>query len=138
MRAAFRPTLLVMTALSLSSCTVRARRPDGPYREAQELVDALSDLAVACTRENARPDSGQVIVTATLTPAQKAPAIDSEGSSAGSDAVIACVRKRAQEKLRNPEAVPAPRARVRVPLPLITTGVSYTFVKDPPDAGTPP
>ena len=133
-----RVVLISMLSLPmLSSCTMRARRPEGPYREAQELVDALSDLAVACTRETARPDSGQVVVTATLTPPRAAPQIDGEGSSAGTEAIVACVQKRAEKSLRNPASSPAPRARVRVPLPLVTVGVSYAFVQDAQDAGTP-
>jgi hypothetical protein len=140
LRPDWRQTLVVMITLSTSSslgCTLRARRPEGPYREAQELVDAVSDLAVECTRQNARPDSGQVIVTATLAPPHEAPAIQGEGSSPGTEAIIACVRKRAQEKLHNPTSVPAPMARVRVPLPLNTAGVTYGFVKEAPDAGAP-
>jgi hypothetical protein len=138
-RAAWRLTALIITLslATLSACTMRARRPEGPYREAQELVDALSDLAVACTRETARPDSGQVVVTAMLTPAREAPQIDGEGSSPGTEAILACVRKRAEKSLKNPATSPAPRARVRVPLPLVTVGVSYAFVQDAPDAGTP-
>jgi len=135
--SALRTLVVISMASSITvlGCTLRSRRPDGPYREAQELVDAVSDLAVACTRENARPDSGQVVVTLALTPANEAPGIQGEGSSPGTDAIIACVRKRAQQKLRNPASVPAPMARVRVPLPLNTAGVTYGFVQAAPDAG---
>jgi hypothetical protein len=63
-----------------------------------------------------------VVVEAELTAADQAPIIHDAGSSPGSDAVMACVRQRAAEKLRSPATTPAPF--VRVPLPLVTSEVS--------------
>jgi hypothetical protein len=128
------PAVVVAAALSLSAlgCTVRARRPDGPYREAQEFADALSDEAVACTREHAPAGKGHVVIAAEVTRAGEAPIIHDLGSSPGSDAVIACTQERATEKLRTPRTSPAAFVRIRVPLPLVTSEVTYVFVQELP------
>jgi hypothetical protein len=128
------PVLVVAAALTVSAlgCTVRERRPDGPYREAQEFADALSDEAVDCTREHAPAGTGQVVIAAELTRAGEAPIIHDVGSSPGSDAVIACTKQRATEKLRSPRTSPAPFVRIRVPLPLVTSEVKYAFVQELP------
>ena len=133
MLEARRIATLVAVTLALG-CTVRARRPDGPYRQAEEFVDALSDEAVACTREHAPKGPGQVVVAAEFTGADKPPIIHDIGSSPGSDPIIACIRTRAAEKLRCPASSPAPFARVRVPLPLVTSEVTYAFVQELPQS----
>mgnify|MGYP001604367178 CR=1 FL=1 len=114
---------VVVAALCVSTlgCTVRGRRPDGPYREAQEFADALSDEAVDCAREHAPAGKGEVVIAAELTHPGEAPIILDVGSSPGSDAVIACTKQRATEKLRVPRTAPAPFVRVRLPLPLVTS-----------------
>lgn len=113
-------------------CTVRSRRPDGPNREAQELADALSDEAVDCTRDHAPDGKGNVVIAAELTRAGEAPIIHDLGSTPGSGALIACIKQRASEKLRSPHSSPAPFVRIRVPLPLVTSEVTYAFVKELP------
>jgi hypothetical protein len=126
--------VVVAAVLSVSAlgCTVRGRRPDGPFREAQEFADALSDEAVACTREHAPAGTGQVVIAADLTHAGEPPIIQDVGSSPGSDAVIECTKQRAAEKLRSPRTAPAPFVRIRVPLPLVTSEVAYAFVSELP------
>jgi hypothetical protein len=115
---------------------MRARRPDGPYREAEEFVDALSDEAVECTKEHAPSGEGKIVVAADISQPGAAPAIQDAGSSPGTDAVIACVRERAAQKLKNPKKAPAPYAEVKLPLPLVTKKVTYAFVKELPPAGS--
>ena len=105
-------SLLILAACAGSlgqlGCAGRAPRPDGPYREAQEFVDALSDLAVDCTREFAPAEStGQVVVAADLSLPGKAPLILDGGSSDGTDSILVCVRDRATESLRSPGSSPA-------------------------------
>lgn len=134
-----RTPLVASLAVSLviaSGCTVRSRRPDGPYREAQEFVDALSDVAVDCTREHAPSGKGRVAVAADMTHAGEVPDIHDAGSSPGTDAVLECVRRGAAEKLRSPKSAPAPYAEVRVPLPLVTSKVTYAFVRELPAPGS--
>jgi len=109
---------------------MRERRPDGPYREAEELADALSDEAVECTRRHAPEGKGAVVVAAELTAAGQAPVIHDAGSMPGSEALLECVRARAAEKLRSPKASPAPFVRVRVPVPLVTSEVTYGFMQE--------
>jgi hypothetical protein len=132
--------VVVAAAMGVSAlgCTVRERRPDGPYREAQEFADALSDEAVACTREHAPDGKGQVVIAAELTRAGEAPIIQDVGSSPGSDAVVACTKQRAAEKLRVPRTAPAPFVRIRVPLPLVTSEVKYAFVQELPHSDPAP
>ena len=113
-------------------CTVRSRRPDGPYRQAEEFADALSDEAVACTREHPPDGKGSVVVAAEFTAEGQAPVIHDAGSMPGSEAVIACVRERAPEKLRSPKNRPAPFVRIKVPVPLVTSEVSYAFMQELP------
>ena len=120
---------IVLAVLFVLGCTVRERRPDGPYRQAEEFVDALSDEAVACTREHEPKVTGAIVVAAEFTGEGKAPVIHDAGSSPGTDAVVACVRQRATEKLRCPANTPAPFARVRLPLPLVTSEIKYAFVQ---------
>ena len=129
-------TVLAVGVVMASGCTVRSRRPDGPYREAQEFVDALSDVTVDCTREHAPSGEGRVVVAADMTHAGEAPAIHDAGSSSGTEAVLECVRKGAAEKLRSPKSAPAPYAEVRVPLPLVTSKVTYAFVRELPASGS--
>jgi hypothetical protein len=117
---------------SLVGCTVRSRRPDGPYRLAEEFADALSDEAVDCTREHAPKGAGEIVVAAELTPPESAPLIHDLGSMPGSDAVLACVRERAAAKLRCPPTAPAPFVRIRVPVPLVTSKVTYAFMQELP------
>ena len=128
--------ILVIIALTCGGCTVRSRRPDGPYREAEEFVDALSDVAVECTREHAPSGDGRVVVAADVTHPGEAPVIHDAGSSAGTDAVITCVRTRASEKLRSPKTAPAPYAVVKLPLPLVTSKVTYAFAQELPASGS--
>lgn len=128
--------LAVVWSASLLGCTVRSRRPDGPYREAEEFVDALSDIAVDCTREHAPSGKGKVVVAADMSHAGEAPEIHDAGSTADTGAVIACVRERAAEKLKSPKTAPAPYAEVRVPLPLVTSKVKYAFVQELPASGS--
>jgi hypothetical protein len=115
-------------------CTMRSRRPDGPDREAQELADALSDEAVDCTREHAPDGKGQVVIAADISHAGAAPDVQDAGSSGGTEAVIACIKQRATEKLRSPRSTPAPFVRIRLPLPLVTAEIKYAFMKELPSA----
>jgi hypothetical protein len=133
-RRFLRIIVAVTLAVSALGCTVRARRPDGPHREALEFADALSDEAVACTREHAPEGKGQVVLAAELTRAGEAPIIHDVGSTPGSDAVIACTKQRATEKLRSPRDAPAPFVRLKLPLPLVTSEVTYAFVEELPHA----
>jgi hypothetical protein len=122
--------LVAAWCVSVFACAMRDRRPDGPYREAEELADALSDEAVACTREHTPAGTGSVVVAAELTNAGQAPVVHDEGSMPGSEALFACVRARVAEKLRSPKASPAPYVRIRVPVPLVTSKVSYAFMRE--------
>lgn len=127
--------LTVFAALAIaatSGCTVRDRRPDGPYREAEEFVDALSDIAVDCTREHAPEGDGRVVVAVDITHPEDRPIVQDAGSSEGTEKVLECVRGRASDKLRNPKTAPGPYAQVRVPLPLVTSKVSYAFSREVP------
>jgi len=132
------PGLLAIFAVASSvaalGCTVRSRRPDGPQREAQELADALSDEAVDCTREHTPEGKGQVIIAADISRAGERTEVRDAGSSAGCDAVIECIRGRASEKLRNPRTTPAPFVRIKLPLPLVTSEITYAFVQELPSA----
>lgn len=119
--------LLTTACLLAASCAWRERRPEGPYREAQEFVDALSDLAVQCAQEHAPQGTGAVVVAAEFTGAGKLPVILDGGSMPGSEALIACVAKRASESLRCPRTAPARFATVRLPVPLVTSQVTYAF-----------
>jgi hypothetical protein len=135
------PSVRILTIATMAlalGCTVRERRPDGPYRLAEEFVDALSDEAVACTRELAPKITGEIVVVAELTPADKPPVIHDGGSAPGTDAVIACVRQRAADKLRTPPSAPAPFAKVRLPLPLVTSEIKYAFVQELPGSHAAP
>lgn len=126
----------VLATLTLSAaavaCTVRDRRPDGPYRLAEEFVDALSDEAVDCAGEHAPSGAGQVVVAAEFTAHGMAPIIHDAGSMPGSEALLECVRQRARDKLRSPPNTPAPFAQVRLPMPLVTSEVTYAFVQQLP------
>jgi hypothetical protein len=124
-----RAMLMLYVVLASTTCTMRARRPDGPYRAAEELTDALSDEAVACTRAHAPSGSGLIAIAAEFTPEGTAPKLHDAGSTPGTEAVIACVRERASAKLRSPATTPAPFVRIRVPLPLVTKNVTYAFVQ---------
>lgn len=119
---------------SMVGCTVRERRPDGPYRLAEEFADALSDEAVDCTREHSPAGAGDITVAAELTPPDQAPAIHDLNSMPGSEAVLACIRERAAQKLRSPPTAPAPFVRVRVPVPLVTAKVTYAFLPELPSS----
>jgi len=134
MRTIAAVVLGVTVSCSLIACTVRSRRPDGPYRLAEEFADALSDETVDCTREHAPAGAGEIIVAAELTPPDQPPAIHDLGSMPGSEAVLACVRERAAEKLRCPPTAPAPFVKVRVPVPLVTAKVNYAFLRELPSA----
>jgi hypothetical protein len=124
-----RQTTVICLVVGLCFGCARARRPDGPYRAAEELTDALSDEAVACTREHGAKGTGEILVAAEFTAEGQPPTIHDAGSSPGNEAVIACVRERATAKLRSPASRPAPYARVKVPLPLVTANVKYAFVQ---------
>jgi hypothetical protein len=126
--------IVISTVVSLATlaCTQRARRPDGPYREAQELTDALSDELVTCVRKHTPPGTGEVVIAAELTPVDQAPIVHDLGSAPGSDAVVACLQASARAKLHNPHATPAPYVRIRVPLPLVTAELTYTFLSELP------
>jgi hypothetical protein len=126
----------VFVVLALCSCTMRARRPDGPYREAEEFVDALSDEAVDCTKEHAPSGEGKIIVVADISRPGEVPAVQDAGSSEGVAAVIDCVRERVAQKLKSPRKAPAPYAQVKLPLPLVTSKVTYAFVKELPPSGS--
>lgn len=117
-------------------CTTRARRPDGPFRAAEEFTDALSDEAVACAREHAPAGSGRITVAAEFTGAGNVPVVSDAGSMPGSEAVIECVRARVTEKLRCPERAPARFVRVRVPVPLVTKDVTYAFTEEAPSSAS--
>jgi hypothetical protein len=121
---------------SMAGCTVRNRRPDGPYQLAEEFTDALSDEAVDCTREHSPSGAGDIVVAAELTPPDQAPVIHDLGSMPGSEAVLACIRERAAQKLRCPPTAPAPFVRVRVPVPLVTAKVTYAFLPELPSTGS--
>lgn len=123
-----RLSIVLLLALFATSCA-RARRPDGPYRAAEEVTDALSDEVVACTREHGAQGTGLVSVAAEFTAEGQPPKVIDAGSSPGNDPVIACVRERAAAKLKSPAARPAPYVRVRVPLPLDTKNVKYVFME---------
>lgn len=120
---------VIAVCASMCGCAVRSRRPDGPYREAEELADALSDAAVACTRALSLEGSGELVIAAELTGVGKPPLIHDLGSLPGTQPVLECVRKHAADKLRCPAAAPAPFIRVRVPVPLVTSQVSYAFMQ---------
>ncbi len=124
--------LLAVSSLAAFGCTVRSRRPDGPFREAQELADALSDEAVDCTREHAPEGQGQVVFSSDISHPGAAPEVRDAGSSAGSEAILSCIQARAREKLRNPRTAPAPFVRIKLPLPLVTSEITYAFVKEQP------
>lgn len=123
---------VVVSSVAALSCTIRSRRPDGPYREAQELADALSDQAVDCMREHSSEGTGEVIIAADVSHAGAPLDVQDAGSSAGTDAVIACIRQHATEKLRSPRTAPAAFLRIRLPLPLVTSEIKYAFVKELP------
>jgi len=123
-----RLAILVLFAVGMFNCA-RARRPDGPYRAAEEMTDALSDEAVDCTREHAPQGAGLVSLAAEFTEEGQPPKIVDAGSSPGNEAVVACVREHATAKLKSPGARPAPFVRVRVPLPLDTKNVKYVFMQ---------
>jgi hypothetical protein len=126
--------LFVTLGAIVLACTTRARRPDGPFRAAEEFADALSDDAVACTREHAPTGTGHIAVAAEFTGAGNVPVVNDAGSMPGSDAVIACIRTRATDKLRCPERAPARFVGVRVPVPLVTANVTYAFTDEAPAA----
>ena len=123
---------VVGSLLWMLSCAVRERRPDGPYREAEEFADALSDHVVECTSEHARGGPGQVVIAAEMSRPAAAPTIHDLGSSPGNEPVIACVEQRAAETLRSPKTTPAPFVRIRVPVPVVTSDVSYAFMPELP------
>lgn len=131
------PTLLILLGcleVSSAGCMMRERRPDGPYRDAEEFADALSDEAVACAEQHPPTGTGKVAVAAELT--GKAPVVQDAGSMPGSEALIACVSKRVSEKLHSPVKAPARFVRIRLPIPLVTSEVSYAFTDDlAPDPG---
>lgn len=137
MRVIVAGMLGLIVAGCMFACTVRERRPDGPYRLAEEFVDALSDEAVACVEQYPPEGTGTIVVAAELTPPGQAPVIHDLGSMPGSDAVLECVRERAAEKLRCPPTAPAPFARVSVPVPLVTSKVTYLFLRELPSAAEP-
>lgn len=124
-----------LALIALTACTVRDRRPDGPNREAEELVDALSDAAVDCTKQHSPTDAGQIIILVDISQPGAAPIIRDAGSTPPAnpaiDDVIQCVRGRASQNLHNPKTAPGPYAEIRVPLPLVTSKVSYVFKRDP-------
>jgi hypothetical protein len=126
--------LFVTLVAAAFGCATRARRPDGPFRAAQEFADALSDETVACTRKHAPKGTGQIAVAAEFTGAGAVPVVNEAESMPGSDVVIACVRARATEKLRCPEHAPARFVVIRVPVPLVTANVTYAFTDQAPAA----
>lgn len=130
-----RLSMVLLFVICSFGCT-RARRPDGPYRAAEEMTDALSDEAVDCTRDHGAHGAGLVAIAAEFTEEGQPPKIIDAGSSPGNEAVIACVRERASAKLKSPGARPAPYVRIRVPLPLDTKNVKYVFMQqlDAPQA----
>jgi hypothetical protein len=111
-------------------CAVRERRPDGPYRQAEEFADAFSDQVVACARDHAPQGHGEVAVAAEFTGAEQPPNVHDAGSMPGSEPLVACVRKAATEKLRCPPTAPARFVRIRVPIPLVSSGVKYSFTDE--------
>jgi hypothetical protein len=126
------PALAVALVLACAlGCTTRARRPDGPYRDAEEFADHFSDEAVACTREHDPQGEGRIVVEAEFTGAGNAPVVNDAGSLAGSERVIACIRQNAQQKLRSPAKAPARFVRITVPVPLVTSNVTYSFSHQP-------
>jgi hypothetical protein len=120
--------LIALYWVSSLGCTLRERRPDGPYREAEEFADALSDEAVACAREHAPAGTGGVAIAAELTGA--VPVIRDAASMPGSEPLITCVRTRATAKLRSPAKAPARFVRIRFPIPLVTSKVTYDFTDE--------
>lgn len=121
-------SVLLLVATCFVGCA-RARRPDGPYRAAEEMTDALSDEAVDCAQRVGAKGSGLVSVAAEFTAEGQPPKVVDAGSSPGNEAVIACVSERAAAKLKSPAARPAPYVRVRVPLPVDTKNVKYVFMQ---------
>ena len=126
--AAVIATLTLFTAAS--GCMVRERRPDGPYRAAEEFADALSDEAVDCAKEHTPAGNGDVVVAAEFTGEGQAPIVHDAGSMQGGDAFLLCVRQRASEKLKSPAKTPAKFVRVKVPVPVDTKGVTYAFMAE--------
>ena len=124
--------LVAGSCVGLLGCAVRARRPDGPFRQAEEFADALSDEAVDCTRQHTPSGAGQVAIAAEFTAAEQPPIIHDLGSLPGSDPVVACIREEAAEKLRSPAKVPAKYVRIRVPVPVVTSEVTYAFMPELP------
>jgi hypothetical protein len=122
--------LLAASWVLLPGCAVRERRPDGPYRQAEEFADAFSDEAVACARDHAPHGRGEVVVVAEFRGAKQVPLVHDAGSMPGSELLIACVRKGATEKLRCPPTAPARFVRIRVPIPLVTSEVKYAFTDE--------
>ncbi len=129
---------LIIVLWAAQGCMTRARRPDGPYRAAEEFTDALSDKAVECTREHTPPGTGRVVVIAEFTATGQVPVVHDASRIPGSKAVIECVRRRVAEELRSPAAVPAPFVRIRVPLPLVTSEVTYAFLRELPNESAKP
>jgi hypothetical protein len=119
--------LFFMLGAAGLGCATRARRPDGPFRAAEEFADALSDEAVACTREHAPLGAGQIAIAAEFSAAGTVPVVNDAGSMPGSDAAIACIRARTAAKLRCPERAPGRFVKIRVPVPLVTANVTYAF-----------
>lgn len=125
--------LVVSSSIVVLGCAVRERRPDGPYRQAQEFADAFSDEVVACARDHAPSGSGEVAVAAEFTGADKAPRVHDAGSMPGSEPLLACVERAAAEKLRCPASAPARFIRIRLPIPLVTSEVKYAFTDEQPE-----
>jgi hypothetical protein len=96
------------------------------------MTDALSDEAVDCTQEHGAQGTGLVSIAAEFTAEGQPPNILDAGSSAGNEAVVACIRERATAKLKSPAARPAPYVRIRVPLPVDTKNVKYVFMQQLP------
>jgi len=111
-------------------CAVRERRPDGPYRQAEEFTDAFSDQVVACAQDHTPQGHGDVAVAAEFTGAGQVPNVHDAGSMPGSEALIACVRKTATESLRCPPTAPARFVRIRVSIPVVTSEVKYSFTDE--------
>jgi hypothetical protein len=85
---------------------------------------------VACARDHAPRGAGEVVVAAEFTGAEQVPVVHDAGSMPGSEPLIACVRKRATEKLRCPPTAPARFVRIQAPLPLVTSEVKYAFTDE--------
>jgi hypothetical protein len=124
--------LVAVCCVSVLGCTMRERRPDGPYREAEEFADALSDAVVECTGEHSPQGRGSVAIAAEFTAEGQAPVIHDAGSMPGSEPLLACVKQRASHKLRSPKAAPAPFVRIKAPVPLVTSEVKYAFIQELP------